>query len=287
MSYIDIYGLKKDVVDILRDGLYPRNTLGTSFYDNSLNLKYAQSFIPFSTSINSISIYCNTVGTGLSPLTISVQEDTNGSPSGTSLKKVVFKPSEIVNDSWDTKKCSYSNLISKNKYWLVFESANQNSSKYYRIGHDSVSTNYQEGIGKYYSTSWNTLATDLKFKIDIDNWIFPSYPSDTIVSSDLPRIAVDIFSRSVEERYCSDKLVLGNVNLMVLVYSQYSDEPDKILSYGERKLFSKRTSLSNVDLVTPVNISPTDKIAEKMYVKNSTYRLRKKMKYKNEIPTVS
>jgi len=152
MSYIDIFGMKKEIVDILRQYLDPKQTVGTTFYNNSLNLRYAQSFIPFSTSMSSISIYCNTVGTGLSPLTISVQADSSGEPSGTKLKTVIYSQSEITDDSWDSKECSYTELISKRKYWLVIESGDQNASKYYRIGHDdSDKVVYQEGTPSVYS----------------------------------------------------------------------------------------------------------------------------------------
>jgi len=289
MSYIDVYGIKKDVTDILRDYLYPRETLGTSFYNDSLNVKYAQSFIPFSTSMNSISVYCNTIGTGLDNMTISVQADTNDSPSGTRLKSVVFTPSEITDDAWDTKKCSYSNLISKNKYWLVFESNYQNSNKYYRVGCDSVRTNYQEGIPKDCTIStWNTISYDIKFNIDTPHWIYPKYPSDTIQLEDLPRIAVDVFNRTTYDRYCSDSIVLADIEVMVLIYTQYPDEADKILSYGERGLFKRRGHFPHdVSLLTPLVISPTDKIGENLYTKSSTYKLRKKLSYMNQVPLIT
>jgi hypothetical protein len=285
MSYIDIFGIKKDIVDILRKYLYPRQTITSSFYDNTISSKYAQSFIPFSSSMDSISIYCNTVGTDITPLTISIQEDSNGVPSGTRIKEITFTQSEITNNSWDTKKCSISNLISKNKYWLVLEHSGS-SSKYYKIGHSNSITSYLEGIPKQYISSWNTISGDICFKIHTNDWIYPYFPSDTITENDLPRIAVEIFDRSTEERYCSNNLILADIKLIVVGYSQYSDELDKIFSYGERGLFKERTNISNITLLTPLGISPLERIDRKKYSKSITYNLRKKMKYTSTVPVV-
>lgn len=285
MSYIDLFGIKKDIVDILRDYLYPRQTISVSFYDNTITSKYAQSFIPFTTSMDSISIYCNTVGTGLTPLTIGVQEDSNGNPSGTYKKKITFTQSEIKNNQWDTKKFSLKGLISKNKYWLVIENAGT-PSKYYRIGCNTILTSYQEGISKQYITSWNTLSGDIAFQIHIKDWIYPYFPSDTISEDDLPRLAIEIYDRSTDERYCSNNLILADIKVMVIGYSQYSDELDKIFSYGERGLFENRTSISNIDLLTPIGISPIERLREKMYSKSVSYNLRKKMKYISTVPIV-
>jgi len=288
MSYIDFWGIKKDITDVLRDYLYPRNTVGNTFYTGmSIDTKYAQSFYPFTTRMNSISVYCNTVGSTLDDLTVSVQTDTNDAPSGTKVKSVTFSPSDITNDTWDSKSCLYSKLISKNKYWLVFESSNQDSTNYYKIGRDTVMTNYQMGIPKESTNStWTTVSFDLMFNIDINDWIYPTYPDDTITLDKLPRIAVDIVDRRTEERYCHDSLALGNIVGMILVYSQYPDEVDKILSYGERGLFLKRTQLPNVTLFTPLGLSPLDRIMRKIYVRSSNFNLRKKLIGMKELPTV-
>lgn len=289
MSYMNVYGIKKDVVDVLRDYLYPRQTIGTTFYTGmSINTEYAQSFIPFSTSMNSVSIYCNTVGTGLDDLTISVQTDTDNSPSGTKVKTITFSQSEITNDDWDTKECSYSNLISKNKYWLVFECSNQDSSNYYKIGRDAVMVNYQIGIPKSSTNStWDSEDYDIMFNINIPQWIYTHYPSDTVQVNDLPRIAVDIVDRRVEERYCAHGLALANITGLVVIYSQYPDELDKILSYGERGQFIERGDLDNINLLTPGAISPIDRIRERMYIRSYNFNLRKKLKYiSSEVPTV-
>lgn len=284
MSYLDIYGLKKDIVNIFRKHLYPRQTITADFYDATLDAKYAQQFIPFSTSMNSISVYCNTVGTNLSDLTISIQTDQNNSPSGFKEGEVVFSPSEITNDQWDTKRKDI-DLVSKNKYWLVFETSGT-STDYYRIGRDNTRTRYQEGISKRYISSWNTIPYDLSFKIDIDHWIYPHYPSDTVSQIDMPRLAVDVYDRSTAERYCDSSIALADIKVIVVGYSQYSDELDKIFSYGERGLFKDRTSLSNVDLITPLNINPLDRIREKLYSRSVNYNLRKKLKYLDTVPTI-
>jgi len=289
MTYIDLFGIKKDIVDTLRDHLYPRQTLGTTFYDGmTMNTRYAQSFYPFSTKMDSISVYVNTVGTGLNALTVSVQEDVSNAPSGTMLGSITFTQANITDDAWDTKAMSYTKFISKNKYWLVLESSGQDSSNYYKIGCDSVRTNYQEGLPKESTNStWTTVGFDLMFNVITPNWIYPHYPSDTITNNDLPRIAVDIVDRRVDERYCSKRLALGYLTGLGVIYSQYSDELDKIFSYGERGLFEMRMDLPNINLLTPRAISPIDRIREKMFIRPWTFELRKKLKYiSNTIPTV-
>jgi len=287
MSYMDAFGIKKDIVDVLRDYLYPRCTVGNSFYTGmTVNTKYAQSFIPFSTSMNSISIYCNTVGTGLSALTVSVQKDVSGSPSGTMEASVTFAQTDITDDSWDVKALSYTKFISRNKYWLVLESSGQSVSAYYKIGRDTLRTNYQVGIPKESTATWATTNFDVMFEVDVDDWIYPTYPSDTITNEELPRVAVDIMGRRVEERYCADELALANITGLVLVYSQYPDELDKILSYGERGLFIERANITNIDLLTPTAITPIERLREKMYVRGWNFNLRKKLTYIVEVPTV-
>ena len=91
----------------------------------------------------------------------------------------------------------------------------------------------------------------------------------------------------VEERYCADGLALADITGLVLIYSQYSDELDKILSYGERGQFIERGDLDNINLLTPGAISPIDRIRERMYIRSYNFNLRKKLKYiSSEVPTV-
>lgn len=182
MAYINLFGIKKDIVDILRDYLYPRSTITGSWYNNSVDTKYAQSFIPFTKTMNSISIYCNTIGTPPS-MTVSVYTDSDGTPS-TEVKAVTFAPSDITDDAWDTKACSYDNLISKNKYWLVFTCVGQDSSNYYKIGSDSVKTNYQVGEPKSNTNStWDSESLDIAFNININDWVY-CYDKETEILTD-------------------------------------------------------------------------------------------------------
>jgi len=283
---MDIFGIKKDIVDILRDYLYPRSTIASNWYNNSVDTKYAQSFIPFTKSINSISVYCNTIGAP-NDMTVSIYDDSNGSP-GSEITAVTFSASDITDDVWDAKACSYSDLTSKNKYWLVFRCTGQSTINYYKIGADSVKVNYQIGEPKSQTNStWDSDSLDIAFKIDIDDWIYPTYPSDTITNKELPRIGIDLISRRVDDRYCSDSLALGYLEGIMLVYSQYPDELDKIISYGERGLFGKRTEITNIDLLVPTGLTPTERLLEKRYVKSVGFNLRKKLKYiPSSLPTV-
>jgi len=287
MSYIDLFGIKMDIVGILRDHLYPRCTVGNMFYTGmSVDTKYAQSFIPFSKEINSISVYCNTIGSPSNALTVSVQEDVSGEPSGTMLTSITFTASQITDDDWDTKTCDYTKLISKNKYWLVFESSGQDSSNYYKVGRDTVQTNYQEGTVVESTATWSASSYDTMFQVHTPDWVFPYYPTSTVTVDDLPWIAIDIINRRVDERYCPDGLALADISGLIVVYSQYPDEPDKILSYGERGIFIERAGLTDILLLSPTGLSPVERLRERMYARTSGFNLRKKLKYISTVPTV-
>lgn len=138
----------------------------------TLSNKVAQSFIPGKTIIKSVDLYksANT-GTFTGTVTVSIQADSAGSPSGVALISKVI--TNVLYNAYSTG--DFLALLSTEltvtpgtTYWLVIETSTSDSSNCINIGTNSAG-GYASGLVKKFNAtdSWVTVSTiDLYFKIN-------------------------------------------------------------------------------------------------------------------------
>jgi len=271
-----IYQLKKNITDVLRDYLYPEQTLFPERIDwtDGKDRTYAQSFKVFSTKINKVGIYIRKTGTPDGDVILEIRTDSNGNPSDTILGSVTIKETEIgLSFAWIEKDINLTNLDSRDTYWLVIRTtASTSLIAYYMLGRDETDTNYELGTAKdLYLGIWSSLGYDLTFKITILHWIYSDYPHEELDFSMFPRVAIDIVSKDVVERYVDGKKLVNISRVRVLVYSLYTDEVDNIMSNIEKALFTKRFDIPDILYLTPSSVSEIGWYRNKLYTREALY----------------
>lgn len=132
--------------------------------------KIAQSFIPVKTKIRGVNLYKSAdTGTFTGTVTISIQADSAGAPSGTALATKTY-----TNLEWTTKSvgafetiftAEYGSLTTGSTYWIVGECSTSDSSNHPNFGTNTAG-GYSNGSVKYKNTTdgWTAIATiDLYF----------------------------------------------------------------------------------------------------------------------------
>lgn len=133
--------------------------------------KLAQSFIPTYPSIGSVQLYKSAdTGSFSGTVTISIQADSSGSPSGTALATTT-----ITNAQWLALPTGefraifateYNRLTPGSLYWIVIQTSTSDTSNHPNLGTNSAG-GYANGSAKYNNTTdgWVAIATiDLYFK---------------------------------------------------------------------------------------------------------------------------
>lgn len=134
--------------------------------------KVAQSFIPTDTIIKSVNLYkaANT-GTFTGTVTISIQADSAGSPSGSSLaSKTITNVGYLAYSTGDFLALLSSELTVTpgNLYWIVISTSTSDNSNCINLGTNTAG-GYASGSVKYDNTAdgWVAIATiDLYFKVN-------------------------------------------------------------------------------------------------------------------------
>lgn len=132
--------------------------------------KTAQSFTPTKTKIRGVNLYKSAdTGTFTGTVTVSIQADSTGSPSGTPLATKT-----LTNLEWTVKPTGafeviftseYASLVAGSLYWIVVETSTSDSSNHPNIGTNTAG-GYSNGSVKYKNTTdgWVAVATiDLYF----------------------------------------------------------------------------------------------------------------------------
>lgn len=132
--------------------------------------KLAQSFIPVKTKIRGVNLYKSAdTGTFTGTVTVSIQADSTGSPSGTPLATKT-----LTNLEWTVKPTGafeiiftseYASLVAGSLYWIVVETSTSDSSNHPNIGTNTAG-GYSNGSVKYKNTTdgWVAVSTiDLYF----------------------------------------------------------------------------------------------------------------------------
>lgn len=145
------------------------NSATETFGNNGTNQKIAQSFIPALGRLKSITIQRRaSTGTYVGNVTISIQTDSNGSPSGDTSIFITT----IANATWEAITALTDNVVTipatlnlgGTPYWIVFESSTQDASNRPNLA-GATGDLYSKGTIKTYNgTSWSTSTDDLYFK---------------------------------------------------------------------------------------------------------------------------
>lgn len=141
--------------------------------DSSGNhLKIAQSFIPAKTIIRSVDLYkAADTGSFVGTVTVSIQADSTGSPSGTPLAtKTITNPLWLAYPTGDFLAIFTSELTVTigNTYWIVIETSTNDSSNHPNIG-TSSGGGYASGsvMAKNTTDGWFAVVNiDLYFKVN-------------------------------------------------------------------------------------------------------------------------
>lgn len=135
-----------------------------------LRNKVGQSFIAGKTKIRGVTLYKNAdTGTFIGTVTIALQADNSGSPSGSDLATIT-----ISNNEWRSKpvgefeaifSAEYGALTVGSLYWLVPTSSTSDTSNHPNFGINTAG-GYANGTLKYNNTTdgWVTATGDLYFK---------------------------------------------------------------------------------------------------------------------------
>lgn len=133
--------------------------------------KLAQSFIPSKTKIRGVNLWkIADTGTFTGTVTVSLQADTAGSPSGSDLATVTFTNAEYlalaVGEFQALFSAEYASLVVGNLYWIVISTSTSNNTNHPNLGTNSAG-GYGSGSVKYNNTTdgWVAVSTiDLYFK---------------------------------------------------------------------------------------------------------------------------
>lgn len=137
-----------------------------------LRNKVTQSFVPTTTKISGVSLYkIADTGTFTGTVTVSIQADTAGAPSGSALATVT-----LTNAQWQVLKASsenyvefateYTAMVVGSMYYIVFECSTGDSANHPNLGTYSLGGYSSGGVQRYNATDgWVAVATiDLYFK---------------------------------------------------------------------------------------------------------------------------
>ena len=133
--------------------------------------KIAQSFIPTVTKIRGARLYksANT-GTFTGTVTVSLQADSSGNPSGSALATVTLTNAYYnalpVGEFQATFAAEYASLVPETLYWIVIETSTSDNSNHPNLGSNAAG-GYTNGSAKYNNTTngWVTITSvDLYFK---------------------------------------------------------------------------------------------------------------------------
>jgi len=290
--------IKSELADLLRDNLYPEQTIGTSevTLSTTINYEVAQCFIPYSTCYegrdkkHTLTTYLKfkKYDTPDDGITIYLQDDSNSSPNNT------LASYSIPVGSIDTIATTVSfdlildnkYFISKSKYWLTIVPNNTPSTvNYFSIYSRTIDTDYL--LGSYYKResggTWSAQSLDLFFQIEVPNWIYKIYPANTLDIMDFPRISIDIVDRPVvDERYIDHRIYKQRVSVATLIYSRYPDELDSLTSYVDKIIRRHRINFSTADIVIPSRITPPSVIRDNIFVRSLFYLFDQRIQFTDD-----
>lgn len=234
-----------------------------------LRNRLAQSFIPAKTKMRGVSLYKSAdTGTFTGTVTVALQADTAGSPSGSDLATVT-----ITNTQWleiATGEFSaiftteYTSLTIGSTYWIVISTSTASTANCPNVGINTAG-GYGSGSAKYNNTTdgWVAIATiDLYFKTlegntnqvvsaGSDGYIAPSFVPQLIATDSTANTIVDgngaaekaIFQKSIPASLLGTRNVLRGKVWVTAAVSSSGQTLTFRLKYGATTLVT--TAVSN------------------------------------------
>ena len=290
---LDLETIKNSIRDTLRDNIMPSCTFALEEYlmsDGVDNKEISQSFIPYSTMLgtlrnytSSISLVLKKTGAPSAGISLYLESDSNGEPSGTSLGSASIAPASVgtVATTISTPMTISNTLGTKTQYWLrVVPNSTASSTDLYSIYRDTVDTHYWRGSSSTRDVggSWGETTQDVYFDVKTPNWIWGNYPHLQLSLWSYPRVAVDFIGRpKSEQKWLDHRLSVYHITAAITVYSRYADETDDIISNIDNAIFRKRVDISGVKLAQPGEITPLAMYREKLYTKSIRFNIQKRI----------
>jgi len=288
----DLNNLKTIIRDTLRVYLNPNNLVqdtDVALSDNISVYSLSQSFIPYSKCYSTTSPYRYTIdasimlkrtGTPDGDLIVSLQSSTSGYPSGVTISSYTIDVAD-VNTTFDVHSVSLkltSMLGSDTEYQYVITPASSASTiNFYTTTKNSTATYMVGNLYKYNGTSWSSETGSMYFDVNTPQWIYQNSPRDDINRYSFRRLAIELTSRTSEQRWINTEFADYTVDCNVVCYSNYPEELDEILSYVDRAIFKERTKFTNVRRIDPGNMTPVSVIRQNLFTRAITYRMLYRM----------
>jgi len=256
---LDYTWLKDTLVSIAKDYIYPYSTLTDSSISTSEYSTIQQEFYPFSTTISDIEVYVKEVNGSPDKVTMSVLRDSS----------VISENIVSLNVGWNTISINKDNIVTKKKHTLQI-TVSSNTVDYYVFGTSTNSPFYWNLIADN-----NTLNSKLSFKIDIDDFIFKTYPGRELKLREYPVIVCDLTARPrINQPYLDVKVLEEILTVTFTIYSRYPDEIDILAKLLERGMFKKRRGITDIYIISPGPLSPIVRYRENVLSRAISFNIR-------------
>jgi len=289
----DFYGIKSEIVNVIRDYVYPQNTIVTDStieLDKGTIIEIAQSFVPFST-VNrgqdkdkfEISFRMKKYNDPDHDFNIELCTDSDGSPSNTICSSVISYQNILsdftyVKGTFDLLDAGTDyRLGTSTKYWIkLYAEESGDDDNYVVLSKDTVDVNYPFGTAIWKNkneSTWNDLNADINFKASVPTWIYPDFPYDDLSLYSFPRIAVDIVGRpEIRQPWLDHRISEFVLNIAVVIYSKSPKEIDDLISIVDKALWKERINVPSLRIIHPSNISPMVSPREDLFTRTLIYK---------------
>ncbi len=148
------------------------NSAAEIFGNNTVGQKIAQSFLPSLGRVTGLTFQRrNSTGTYIGDVTISIQTDANGIPSGTNIYITTIANAtwEAITELTDSSLAFSAGLnLGGAPYWIVFESSTLSVINRPNLAGATGNLYLNGGIKAYNGTTWIASTDDLYFKINCE-----------------------------------------------------------------------------------------------------------------------
>lgn len=223
--------------------------------------KLAQSFVPTKTKIRGVRLWKTAnLGTFTGSVTISLQADSSGSPSGSDLATKIISNTEYnalqASEFEALFSSEYSSLVAGNTYWIVITPSTTDNTNHPNLGTNTAG-GYASGSVKYWNSTdgWVAVSTiDLYFKtLEGNKSQVPMTNSNGLIPNDL----MEVPSFAHFYPYGSATLPYSNILGGNDPLNAYFIDGNTGYSYPRNKAGSFATLFANPDIKTPIWGSPS------------------------------
>jgi hypothetical protein len=209
-----------------------------------LRNKIAQSFIPTKTKIRGVNLYKSTnTGTFTGTVTVALQADSSGSPSGTNLASVTLTNTAynaLSTGAFDSIFTAEYSMTVGDTYWIVVSSSTSDTSNHPNLGINTAG-GYTDGTLKYNNTTdgWVDTAVDLYFET------LEGIANQVVMTDDDGFIVVPTYSNRLHTISTQTYTYSGTTLSAVLLYSATLSAEDLVNVKSIRMSFPVSTQSSS------------------------------------------